>query len=271
MPCRQLDLFSDAGPRPEPGSRPDSEHRFPVAAELADAALIAALPESSLGDSLALAAEAGRRRLAAAIPALAALCRRFTGYGIDRVVPEQVAAVQALEQIGGRDAAQALAMAIARQVVQGPALTVAVRAAARLRANLPADAVRSLLRHADPGVRADACLCARSSADAIAVLIDLLDDLDANVARSAACALGRMGRIEGRPPLIRLLRDEPSEEVIDAACAVADSECTVLIGRIARRMPDLADAALNALESIDLPQAAASAAALRKIRSATGA
>ena len=54
---------------------------------------------------MALAAEAGRRRLAAAVPSLETLCRRFSGFGIDRMVPEQAAALQALAAIGGREAA----------------------------------------------------------------------------------------------------------------------------------------------------------------------
>jgi hypothetical protein len=40
-------------------------------------------------------------------------------------------------------------------------------------------------------------------------MIDLLDDLNQAVARSAACALGQMGRIEARPMLASLLREEP--------------------------------------------------------------
>ena len=55
-------------------------------------------------------------------------------------------------------------------------------------------------------------------------MIDLLDDLNQAVARSAACALGQMGRIEARPMLARVLREEPSEEVIDAVSPVADEE-----------------------------------------------
>jgi HEAT repeat protein len=86
-------------------------------------------------------------------------------------------------------------------------------------------------------------------------MIDLLDDLNQGVARSAACALGQIGRIEARPMLAKLLRDEPSEEVIDAVSSIADEECMVRLGRIARTEPALSDAALNALEDIDQPRA----------------
>jgi HEAT repeat protein len=68
-------------------------------------------------------------------------------------------------------------------------------------------------------------------------MIDLLDDLNQAVARSAACALGQMGRIEARPMLATLLREEPSEAVIDAVSSVADEECIVSLGRIARSAP----------------------------------
>ena len=94
-------------------------------------------------------------------------------------------------------------------------------------------------------------------------MIDLLDDLDQAVARSAACALGQMGRIEARPTLVRLLQEEPSEELIDAVSSVADEECIVLLGRIARSKPALSNAALDMLESIDHHRARAIAVAIR--------
>jgi hypothetical protein len=60
-----------------------------LAAEtLNDQALIAALPDADLAGTRALTAEAGRRRLAASVPALEALCGRLTGFGSIRVVPD---------------------------------------------------------------------------------------------------------------------------------------------------------------------------------------
>src|ERR1035438_7524142 len=50
-----------------------------------------------------------------------------------------------------------------------------------------------------------------------------------------------------------LRSEEPSEEVIDAVSSIADEECMVQLGRIARTEPALLDAALNALEDIDQP------------------
>jgi hypothetical protein len=142
---------------------------------LDDQALSAAIPDSNLADTIALAAEAGRRRLAAAVPSLETLCRRFSGFGIDRMVPEQAAALQALAAIGGCEAAQAVSQLIVRGVVQGPTLNLAVSAAARIGSALPADVLRSLLQHPDPGIRASVCGCARRRPELISVMIDLLD------------------------------------------------------------------------------------------------
>src|SRR5215467_1235229 len=64
-------------------------------------------------------------------------------------------------------------------------------------------------------------------------------------------------------PLVALLREAPSAAVIDALSVVADEECLVILGRIARTKPDLTDAALAALESIGSSRAASIAAASR--------
>jgi hypothetical protein len=264
----QLDFFSDAGATLPPQS-PSTGHPLVPAdsgiENLDDAALIAAIPDSSFSESSLLAAEAGRRRLLAAIPALAALCRRFAGFGTNRTTPEQVAALQGLALIGGREAAHAVAEMIERGVVEGPTLNVAVRIAGQLRAVLSVDVSRSLLRHADSDVRANACRCARPSPELVALMVDLLGDLDPTVARSAACALGHMGKIEARPLLKSLLRKAPTEDVIEAVSPIADEECVVLLGRIARAMPRLTDPVLVSLENIDEPRAGVIAAAIRSI------
>jgi HEAT repeat protein len=264
MSERQLDFFSENGFRVEQGPSRGADPALALS-EIDDDGLIAAIPESSLADTNALAAEAGRRRLTAAVPALATLCRRFAGFGTRRPVAEQAAAIEALVMIGGRDAAHAVSQLIERAVVQEPTLPIAVNAAARLGSTLSPDALRRLLRHAEPGIRADACRCARPSPDVILILIDLLDDLDRSVAVSAASALGRMGRSEARPLLKGLLRDDPSEAAIDAVSSIADEECAVLLGRIARSRPALAEAALIGLENIDDVRAATIAAAIRRL------
>jgi HEAT repeats len=261
----QFDLFS-ASPGPteaDPRGAPIRPAVDPAA--VSDDKLVAALAGAPMRDCIALAAEAGRRRLMAAIPALDALCRRFAGFGVNRVVPEQAAALDALAAIGGPGARQALARLIASSVVQGPGLRIALAAAARVNANIPAPALLRLVRNGDPQIRADACRCARSSPEAVSMLRDLLDDLDSNVRTAAACALGRMGQSEIRPLLVRFLRQEPSAEIIDAVAAVADDETIILLGRVARATPQLAVAALDALDAIDQPRAAKVAAGIREM------
>jgi hypothetical protein len=246
----QLDFFLDIDIAREQSGSPHVSHAL-VPAQLDDATLIAAIPELSLADSAALAAEAGRRCLAAAVPALAALCRRFAGFGRRRIIGEQVAALQAFAMIGGRDAANAVAEMIERAVVQGPTLQIAVSTAAHLHATLSSHAVQGLLRHDEPGVRVEACRCARARPELIRILTDLLDDLDRDVAMAAAYALGRMGRLEARPMLKRLLRENPTLDAIDAAASIADAECAVLLRRLACTRPDLAEAVFASLEALD--------------------
>jgi HEAT repeat protein len=254
MDKRQPDLFSAGSVRAE--IAPPAVIGSAVApADLDDEALMAAIPISGISDAPALAAEAARRKLQAAIPALERLCRRFTGFGADRLIPEQVAALQAIGLIGGAEAGRAVARIIVKGAVQGPALAIAIATAADLNADLPPAIVDAALRHADPKIRADACRCARRSAETIAVLVDLLDDLNGTVRNAAAYALGRMGRSEARPLLTRLLREGPSIALIDAITLVADEEIITILGRIARDLPELADAALDALEAIDHPRA----------------
>jgi hypothetical protein len=260
---RQLDLFHDISTPAEP-SLSDKTARPAAAPDgMEDNELLATIPLARITESVALAAEAGRRRMTAAVPALEALCARFSGFGADRIVPEQAASIDALVQIAGADAAQALARLIARRTVQGPCLQRATGAAARLGAKLPAGTVMELLRHDDPTIRADACRFAQASRDMIAQLRDLLEDHQRPVRMAAACALALMGRHEVRPLLARYLREEPSAELIDAVSAIADEECVILLGRIARTLPDLSQAALDALDSIDHPRASRIAAEIR--------
>jgi len=261
---RQLDMFSGAGFVAD-GAGPE-DHGRPALdpSTLSDAALIEALPAAGALDAPALAAEAGRRKLIAAEPALGALCRRFKGFGRHAVVAEQIASMTALACIGGRQAADVVGRAIAEDVVQGPGLPAAMAAAAALGSRLPAEVVLACLRHPNPTVRADACRLARPSAGVVAVLIDLLDDLHDGVTAVAACALGRMGRDEARNRLIRLLANTPSAEAIDAFARIADDDAVILLGRLAQRCPDLAGAVLDALDECELPRAAVVAAGVRR-------
>jgi HEAT repeat protein len=259
----QLDLFS-VSTGPAEREVPCRTTEPVIAADtLDDDSLLAAIPNAGIRQSVALVTEAGRRRLAAAIPVLEGLCRRFAGFGADRIVPEQAAALDALAMIGSSDAAQTIVRLIAKRIVQGPCLQQAVAVAARVGAKFPVDTVVELLRHDDPQVRADACRCTRAWPEAVSLLRDLLDDLHAGVRKASACALGRMGRTEIRALLVGYLREEPSVELVDAIAPIADEECVILLGRVARAEPHLSEAALEALLSIDHPRAEKMAAVLR--------
>lgn len=265
---RQLDLFAAAGHRPDVVPAPPATAPPVPPTELGDDALLERIRRASLADCHALAMEAGRRRLVTAIPALEGLCRRFMGFGLQQMLPEQIAALEGLALIGGIAATRTVTRMLVEQVVQGPGLVVAVAVAARLGVGLPPACALPLLRDPEPRVRAAACRCARSNPDVVAVLIELLGDLHAEVSRAAACALGRLARPEGRPLLLRLLYRDPSAEVIDAAASLGDEECLILLGRIGRARPDLADAVLTALEGIEQPRATALAESVRRSRPA---
>ena len=249
MAAQQLDLFAGAGYGA--AAAPPRREAGPEAAALADDALIDALSSATLVSAAGLAAEAARRRLRAAVPALERLCRRLIGYGAEKIVPEQREALLALAAIGGADARQTVMRLIVAHIVQGPTLALALDVAAKLHTALPAARLAQLLTDPDPSVRAGACRCAHSPTSIVVdVLVQLLDDLHAPIANAAACALGRIGRAEARPALLRLLRAAPSAEIIDALVPIADPDAVVILRRIARTIPDLAVVATTALDEI---------------------
>src|SRR5437763_3437432 len=104
---RQLDLFSAAGRPAAENTTAPIEPPPLVPSNLDDSALVAALPGARVADCLALCAQAGRRGLIAAIPALEALCWRFKGFGREHALPEQIAALRGLAAISKREAAAA--------------------------------------------------------------------------------------------------------------------------------------------------------------------
>src|SRR5271169_4567145 len=188
MDHAQLELFADRPPTPSP-TNSATAHRL-VPEDLSDAALIADLPDSTLADACALAAEAGQRGLGDAVRALVALCNRFVGFGVDCRVPEQIAALEALGAIGGPEASRSVSQIIVKGIVQGPNLAAALLAASRLGVKLNPDVALPALRHAEPSVRAAACACVRAGGDIVATLMELLTDLNGEVGIAAACALG---------------------------------------------------------------------------------
>jgi HEAT repeat protein len=214
---------------------------------LEDVDLLSALSLTGSRDCSAYADEVVRRRLPAAVPALSALCRRFKGFGLSHPVREQTVALAALTTIGGPEAANAVVRLLEDDVVAKPGLPFALDAAARLKARLPIGIVRENLDAAEPDIRARACRCAIFWPPTVPRLIELLDDLHREVSREAAIALGMMGRPEARASLIRLVKDEPSPETIDALVAIGDDECFVALGRLADVWPDLRHLVVQAL------------------------
>ncbi len=261
----QLDLFGD---RPNLGRPPNVISPQPLRPqELSDQSLIAAIPEATLTDAAGLAAEAGKRRLSAAIPALTALCNRFVGYGMNAEMPEQAAALEALGVIGGPEASRAVVQLVVKRIVQGPTLVVAIAVASQLGLIFPNDVALALLRDSNPSVRALACACVRAGYEVAASLVAMLGDPNGEVSAAAACALGRMGRAEARTHLKRYLIERPSDRVVEALAGVADDEAIVLLARVGRARPDLALSIVSALEDIDNARAASAASRLRRLLS----
>ena len=260
----QLDLFSGAGPCPT-ASAPASIAWTPLdPARLSDTELIAVLPRARQVEAPALAREAARRRLPEAVPALEALCRRFAGFGLDREVTEQTAALRGLAALGGPAAAAAVTRLIISGSIHGPGLRVALEAAWTLGCRLPPERIALWLRDDNPRLREAACRGARGGAAVVAALIDLLTDLHPLVTHPAALALGRLGRSEAHPVLLRLLATAPSPEVIHALAGIADDDDWVRLRQTALRVPDLAVAVLGALEESEAPRAVAVAAGVRR-------
>jgi len=258
----QWDLFAAGGRAPAPSPNPEPQRSAADPAALSDAEILAAIPDAGMPLVLALIQEAGRRRLPAAVPILGRLCQLFAGFGIEREVPEQAVALDALASIGGQDARLAVSELLDHHRVQGPTLKIAVRVAAALRCRLSAATVLPLLRHADPEVSAIACTLARPHADVNASLTGLLADPDATVRTASACALGRSGRQETRAALKTMLRRAPTPAAIEAIAAIADRESIVLLGRLARAQTELTAMAHDALALIDDPLAIKLAGAL---------
>ncbi len=92
----------------------------------------------------------------------------------------------------------------------------------------------------------------------------MLDDPDGEVSAAAACALGRMGRVEARIHLKRYLTEKRSDRVVEAVAGVADDEAIVLLARVGRARPDLALSIISALEEIDNARAASAASGLKR-------
>jgi hypothetical protein len=223
---------------------------------LDNTALVAAIPYAGLAACDMLAAEVVARRLVAAVPALEELCRRFKGFGRLHPVREQMTALDTMAALGGTLASAAVTRLVSEGIIEGPGLRTAFAAAVVLKARLPADIVLVSLGDAEPVMRALACYCARFWPQAVPRLIELLDDLHADVADAAAVTLGEMERREAMPRLMRLIQTAPSVQAVDALVAIADDNCFVLLGRVAQKHADLRQKVCQALSEVDNPRAA---------------
>lgn len=231
------------------------------AAELDDAALLAALPNAPLARVLALMTETGTRRLAAAVPVLAARCRLLVGHAPGR---DLLAALDALAAIGGGEAAVAVTELVTADRLTGPALAAAVAAAIQLGVDFDRTVLLKLLGDDNAAVRAGACRCVRrSDPPVIAALEGLRLHHDRLVADAATCALGRLGRAGVRGRLMILAQEAPGADVVRALAAIPDHDALVLLSRLALR-PDLRAEVLEALDGCDDPQAAAAADRIRQ-------
>jgi HEAT repeat protein len=176
--------------------------------------------------------------------------------------PKQSAALEALGVIGGPEASRAVVQLIVKRIVQGPTLVVATTVASQLGIIFPTDIALAFLRDSNPSVRALTCACVRAGYEVVATLIAMLNDPDGEVSAAAACALGRMGRVEARIHLKRYLTERPSGRVVVAG--VADDEAIVLLARVGRARPDLALSIISALEEIDNARATSAASGLKR-------
>jgi HEAT repeat protein len=253
----QYDLF-DVGEAPlaAVAAKRSTNPRAPAANAMADDALCASIVSVALGDAAGVLGEVAHRRLASAVPHLAALIRRFKGFETRRPIIEQTEALGALVAIGGLDAAAVLRSAIERGEFNRANLGAALRAAAQLGIRLEPSVVEAALSHDEAEIRLAACAFASARPNLLALLLERLADQDEQVRVAATCALGDLGRIEARPLLLRLLQISPTVAIIEAAASVADEAVVIQLGKLAREQDCFRDPVIQALEDCDMVLAA---------------
>ena len=252
----QLDLFAERGRvtarlATEPTAAPAAAH----VETLSDDDLLESIRKAGPSNIEAVCSEIVSRSLEAAVPALEALWRCFTGFGVEKPLREQLAVLDTLARLGGTDARSTLRAIVLSKGVPASLLPAASQAAASAGLALPAAFVGPLLDHEDAAVRgAGFVLASRTDIPADRLREGLFDRSAAN-RRAAAVALGLRGDASARQPLCDELARHPSTEVIDAITAVWDDDAIVHLGRCARRHPQLAGAVVDALRDIASPRA----------------
>ena len=253
----QLDLFAERG-MPEPRHSPQTaalSAPAPALDTLSDDDLLELIPNVGPSDVEAVCSEVVSRSLQAAVPALEALWRRFSGFGIEKPLREQLAVVDTLARLGGTDARSALRRVVLSKGLPASLLPAALQAAVSAGLVLPAPFVDPLLDHENAAVRSVAfALAASANVPADRLHASLFDRSAAN-RRAAAVALGLRGDSRARQPLLDELARAPSPEIIEAVAAVWDDDAIVHLGRCARNHPRLASAVLDALHDIGSPRA----------------
>ena len=160
---RQLDLFAERGgvehrqfPQPAASSAPapgPAPAPAPAVDTLSDDDLLELIPNAGPSNVEVVCAEVLSRSLRAAVPALEALWRRFSGFGIEKPLREQLAVVDTLARLGGADARSALKGIVLWKGLPASLLPTALQAAVSAGLALPAPFVDPFLDHEDAAVR----------------------------------------------------------------------------------------------------------------------
>ena len=144
----QLDLFAERGrvtlrhvPKPMASSAVEVE-------TLTADELLELVPKAGPSNVEALCSRLVALSLEAAVPALEALWQRFTGFGIEKPLREQLAVVDTLARLGGTDAPSALRRIVLSKALPASLLPAALQAAAQAGLALPARFVGPVRRPA---------------------------------------------------------------------------------------------------------------------------
>jgi len=256
----QLDLFAwrerdgnsaetvAHGGRPRDALEPNRTEPEDVAA-MTPEALLSALEarfDDPTGDNrglVPLIREVERRREATAGPFLVRVCRRHAGFDRSRVVPEVVAALNALTAVGVADAAPAI-LRLAEQGAFGHAsVAAALRYFALVRYWPAAVLLRPYLNHDESEVREAACTLAAviGTRSNIERLLELCNDTRAEVIDAAVIALGNLGHRPVKKVLESRLQSATIDEIpkiVDALVPVSDEETAISLGRLVERVSD---------------------------------
>ncbi len=255
----QLNLFDRSGPaetadcagrrdRPRSGGYATLDATLD-ATGLSRDALLAALergldgPTDDSRDLLALIAEVGRRREAAAAQIMVRVCRRHAGFDRERAVPEVAAALKALAAARAADGAPAILRLVENGALGHASVAAALLYFASVRYRSAAKLIRACLHHDEAGLRAAACalaaaLAARSETGRLS---ELLHDTRSEVADAALLALGGFGYRPVKKTLESRLQTAAVDDIpgiVDALAAVSDEETAVCLGRRAEGVSD---------------------------------